>query len=55
VRTPLLDLAYEEHGPADGAPVVLPNGFPYDPTWFDDMAPGLAADGCRVILPYLRG
>ncbi len=23
MRTPLLDLAYEEQGPADGAPVVL--------------------------------
>jgi pimeloyl-ACP methyl ester carboxylesterase len=55
VRTPLLDLAYEEQGPEDGAPVVLLHGFPYDPRCFDDVAPWLAAEGCRVILPYLRG
>ncbi len=55
VRTPVLDIAYEEHGPADGDPVVLLHGFPYDPRCFDDVAPPLAADGCRVIVPYLRG
>ncbi len=55
MRTPLLDLAYEEQGPVDGAPVVLLHGFPYDPRCFDDVAPRLAAEGCRVILPYLRG
>ena len=28
VRTPALDVAYEERGPADGDPVVLLHGFP---------------------------
>ena len=30
-RTSALDIAYEESGPADGAPVLLMHGFPYDP------------------------
>ena len=55
VRTPTLEIAYEEHGPADGAPVILLHGFPYDPRCFDEVAPPLAADGCRVLVPYLRG
>jgi pimeloyl-ACP methyl ester carboxylesterase len=56
IRTPTLDLAYEEHGPSDGdAMVVVLHGFPYDPRCFDLMAPLLAAEGYRVIVPYLRG
>ncbi len=55
VRTPTLEIAYEAHGPADGAPVVLLHGFPYDPRCFDQVAPPLAADGCRVLVPYIRG
>jgi pimeloyl-ACP methyl ester carboxylesterase len=50
-----LEIAYEEHGPSDGAKVVLLHGFPYDPRSFDAVAPPLAARGCRVIVPYLRG
>lgn len=52
-RTPTLDIAYEESGAADGAPVILMHGFPYAPRAFDAMLPLLA--GCRVIVPYLRG
>jgi pimeloyl-ACP methyl ester carboxylesterase len=55
VRTDLLDLAYEEHGPEGGPPVILLHGFPYDPRCFDEVAPSLATDGCRVLVPYLRG
>ena len=55
IQTSMLDLAYEEHGPADGVPVVLLHGFPYDPRCYDAMAPALAAAGCRVVVPYLRG
>jgi pimeloyl-ACP methyl ester carboxylesterase len=54
-RTDVLEIAYEEHGPEDGAPVVLLHGFPYDARTFDEVAPSLAADGCRVLVPYLRG
>lgn len=53
--TPLLRIAYEEHGPASGAPVILLHGFPYDPRAFDEVAPALAQRGYWVIVPYLRG
>ena len=55
VRTPLLDIAYEESGAANGRPVVLMHGFPDDVHAYDDVAPPLAAAGYRVIVPYLRG
>jgi pimeloyl-ACP methyl ester carboxylesterase len=55
VRTDVLEMAYEEHGPDDGAPVILLHGFPYDARTFDEVAPALAADGCRVLVPWLRG
>jgi len=55
VRTPSLDIAYEDSGPADGTPVMLMHGFPYDPRAYDGVVPLLAAAGCRVIVPYLRG
>src|SRR6478752_3519193 len=54
-RTDVLEMAYEEHGPENGAPVILLHGFPYDARAFDEVAPPLAADGCRVLVPYLRG
>ncbi|MCF5096804.1 alpha/beta hydrolase, partial [Pseudomonas gessardii] len=31
IRTPMLDIAYEAHGPAGGEVVILLHGFPYDP------------------------
>ena len=55
VRTDVLDIAFEEHGPSDGAPVILLHGFPYDVRAYDEVAPPLARDGCRVLVPYLRG
>jgi pimeloyl-ACP methyl ester carboxylesterase len=55
VRTPVLDIAYEEAGPVDGPVAVLSHGFPYDVRAFDDVAGMLAASGVRVIAPYLRG
>jgi pimeloyl-ACP methyl ester carboxylesterase len=55
VRTAVLEIAYEESGPADGAPVFLMHGFPDDVRTWDDVAAPLAAQGCRVIVPYLRG
>ena len=50
-----LSVAYEEHGPANGAAVILLHGFPYDVRAYDEVAPLLAAKGCRVVVPYLRG
>jgi pimeloyl-ACP methyl ester carboxylesterase len=55
IRTPTLEIAYEESGPAGGIPVVLLHGFPYDPRAFDEVVPPLVAAGCRIIVPYLRG
>ena len=51
----LLNVAYAEAGPADGPAVVLLHGWPYDIYSFVDVAPLLAAQGYRVIVPYLRG
>lgn len=50
-----LDVAYREVGPADGAPVVLLHGFPYDVHAYDAAAERLAAAGRRCLIPYLRG
>jgi pimeloyl-ACP methyl ester carboxylesterase len=55
VRTPVLDVAYEETGPPDGPPVVLLHGFPYAPRGFDAAVPILASAGRRCVVPYLRG
>jgi pimeloyl-ACP methyl ester carboxylesterase len=54
-RTSVLDIAYEDSGPADGTPVFLMHGFPYDPRTYDAVVPLLTAQGCRTIVPYLRG
>ena len=51
----LLNIGYAEAGPADGAPVVLLHGWPYDIYSFVDVAPLLASAGYRVIVPYCRG
>jgi len=51
----VLNIAYYEEGPADGPAVVLLHGFPYDIHSYVDVAPALAAKGCRAIVPYLRG
>src|SRR5258705_12867331 len=51
----LLNVGYAETGPADGAPVILLHGWPYDIHSFVDVAPLLAARGYRVLVPYLRG
>ena len=50
-----LNIGYAEAGPADGAPVILLHGWPYDIYSFVDVAPQLAAAGHRVIVPYVRG
>jgi pimeloyl-ACP methyl ester carboxylesterase len=55
VRTPTLEIGYEEHGPATGPPVVLLHGFPDDVRAWDRVTGPLVADGCRVVVPYLRG
>jgi pimeloyl-ACP methyl ester carboxylesterase len=51
----VLNVAYYEAGPSNGPAVMLLHGFPYDIHSYVDVAPILAAQGCRVIAPYLRG
>jgi pimeloyl-ACP methyl ester carboxylesterase len=51
----VLNIAYYEDGPADGPAVMLMHGFPYDIHSFVDVAPQLAASGCRVVVPCVRG
>ena len=50
-----LSVGYAEAGRADGPPVVLLHGWPYDIHSFVEVAPLLAAAGYRVIVPYVRG
>jgi pimeloyl-ACP methyl ester carboxylesterase len=51
----VLNVAYYEQGPTGGPVAVLLHGFPYDIHSYVDVAPRLAGQGCRVIVPYLRG
>jgi pimeloyl-ACP methyl ester carboxylesterase len=51
----VLNVGYAEDGPADGPPVLLLHGWPYDIHSFVDVAPLLAKAGHRVIVPHLRG
>jgi pimeloyl-ACP methyl ester carboxylesterase len=55
VRSGPLEVAIETAGPADGWPVLLLHGFPYDPLAFEAVATILADAGAQVIAPYLRG
>jgi pimeloyl-ACP methyl ester carboxylesterase len=51
----VLKVGYAEAGPADGPAVVLLHGWPYDIHSYAEVAPLLAAEGYRVVVPYLRG
>jgi pimeloyl-ACP methyl ester carboxylesterase len=51
----VLRIGYVELGPAQGTPVILMHGFPYDIHSYEDVAPLLAARGYRVIVPWFRG
>lgn len=55
VRAGVLDVGYAEAGPAHGPVVLCLHGWPYDIHSFVDVAPLLAAQGYRVVVPYLRG
>jgi pimeloyl-ACP methyl ester carboxylesterase len=51
----VLNVGDAEAGPADGPAVMLLHGWPYDIHSYVNIAPMLAAHGCRVIVPHLRG
>src|SRR4249919_4241662 len=55
INAGLLNIGYAEAGPADGPPVILLHGWPYDIHSFVDVTPMLASVGYRVLVPYLRG
>jgi len=48
-------MGYAEAGPGSGRVVLLLHGWPYDIHTYVDVAPALAAQGYRVIVPFLRG
>jgi pimeloyl-ACP methyl ester carboxylesterase len=51
----VLNVGYAEAGPANGSPVILLHGWPYDIYSFVDVTPVLASAGYRVIVPFIRG
>ncbi|RYC55556.1 hypothetical protein CHU98_g10653, partial [Xylaria longipes] len=51
IKTPILEIAYYEHGTQEGWPVVLAHGFPYDIHAYDEVIPHLASAGARIIVP----
>ena len=55
IRAGVLDIALHTAGPADGSPVFLMHGFPYDIHAYAQVVPLLVEQGCRVYVPYLRG
>jgi pimeloyl-ACP methyl ester carboxylesterase len=55
VKAGVLEVAYLEYGPPEGWPCILGHGFPYDAHAYAEAAPLLAAEGARVIVPWLRG
>ena len=55
IEAGVLAVGYLDDGPADGWPVVLSHGFPYDVHAYDQVVPILAGRGARVIRWYQRG
>jgi len=50
-----LGVSYVDMGPKAGPAVLLLHGWPYDIYSFEEVAPALAREGHRVIVPFLRG
>ena len=55
INVGVLNIGYVDVGPPDGPPVILLHGWPYDIHSYVDVTPLLAAEGYRVIVPYMRG
>ena len=55
VNAGVLNVGYVDIGPKNGQPVILLHGWPYDAHSFAEVAPRLAKQGYRVIVPDLRG
>lgn len=50
-----IEIYYEDHGPANGRPVVLSHGWPLSSSAFEKQVPALLAAGHRVITYDRRG
>lgn len=50
-----VELAYTDHGPADGEPVLMIHGFPDTARLWRNQIPALVEAGYRVIAPDIRG
>ena len=55
INAGVLNVGYAEVGPANGQPVILLHGWPYDINSYAGVSAILAAKGYHVIVPYLRG
>jgi pimeloyl-ACP methyl ester carboxylesterase len=55
IEAGVLNVGYNESGPANGSTVILLHGWPYDIYSYIDVVPLLTSAGYRVIVPYLRG
>ena len=51
----VLNVGYVDSGPADGQPVILLHGWPYDIHTYSDVTSILSSKGYRVVVPFLRG
>jgi pimeloyl-ACP methyl ester carboxylesterase len=55
IKAGVLNVGYAEAGPANGQPVILLHGWPYDIHSYVEVSALLADKGYRVIVPHLRG
>ncbi len=55
IKTSLLEMAYEENGAENGAPVILMHGFPDGGQTWNAVTEQLSANGFRTFAVYTRG
>lgn len=55
INAGVLNVGYAEAGPANGQPVILLHGWPYDIYSYAEVSRLLADKGYHVLVPYLRG
>src|ERR1700733_4751426 len=55
IKTPLLNIAYEEEGDAGLPAVILLHGFPDDAKTWKQVSDALVQKGYRTLAPYDRG
>ncbi|MDI3319455.1 alpha/beta fold hydrolase [Pinibacter soli] len=55
INAGVLNIGYAELGPANGQPVILLHGWPYDIHSYEETSAILAEKGYHVLVPHLRG